>query len=788
MGNRLTSFLFGKEERERKIGKAIGIDLGTTNTVFGIKRVHTEILKNAEQEELTPSCVTYRNKKYIVGRAALAWRKQDPENTIVSIKRIIGRSFTNEEVQKIIREHKVSYQIKPLSTGTEQSIAVVLNGREHTPEFISALILKKIKQDAEKTLGEKVTHAVITVPSYFDDKQKHATRAAAAQAGFKVQRLLPEPTAAAISFGVDQTRDKSINTILVYDFGGGTFDISVLTMVEGQFIEQAKGGDMWLGGNDIDNLLVEHVFGLIEKEYPGIKVKELIEKLPPEMKNRFLGEVREKVERAKIQLSEQETAYFDLLGMLKDEEGNILNIEVEITRREFEFLISPLVERSISLMDALLEGLHYTPQMIDKVLLVGGSSCIPLVQRKVAEKYGADKVMIHKKPMLSVAEGAAILSHRLSESYECPGCGREVNQSDKICNRCGFDLDKYLIETGVVDIVHSAAHDYYICLENNPRYLLVAKNTPLPVEKTEIFRLVDPDQKLVHLKFFNLVNDKEEPIGDLWLGIGEQPSQKQLAADEKNKEVKPEEIICNFRIDENNIIEVSARMKDRPEIQICRTLSRGKADEKLFLALEETIHKANADQHQFYAVYELIHRSVDIIQDINQIVDPETGEVREDRYQQARQKLDKAKKMLEHDESVRGVINYAKLMLNNYQPLIDPQGIEVLENTLQKLEKSDSEGSYEETISLVEELDAEIKKHQMVVMLIEMERAYNYYREHNSPKAERILTYRDNIVQSLERLDLSKLTSLLDEIMPEVVEVAEIERSQKLTVEKGITK
>ena len=125
---------------------------------------------------MTPSCVTQRDGHYIVGRDALAWMKQDPENTIVSIKRIIGRSFTNEEVQKIIREHKVSYRIKPLSTGTEQSIAVVLNRKEHTPEHISSLILKKIKQDAEKSLGEEVTHAVITIPSYFNDKQKHSTQ------------------------------------------------------------------------------------------------------------------------------------------------------------------------------------------------------------------------------------------------------------------------------------------------------------------------------------------------------------------------------------------------------------------------------------------------------------------------------------------------------------------------------------------------------------------------------------------------------------------------------------
>jgi molecular chaperone DnaK len=785
MGNLLNAFSFlGKTKQEAKAGKAIGIDLGTTNTVFGIKKVYTEILKNAEQEELTPSCVTQREGHYIVGRNALAWMKQDPENTIVSIKRIIGRSYTNEEVQKIIREHKVSYQIKPPSTGTEQSITVVLNRKEHTPEYISSLILKKIKEDAEKLLGENVTHAVITIPSYFNDKQKHGTRTAAALAGFKVQRLLSEPTAAAISFGVDQSRDKNINTILVYDFGGGTFDISVLTMSDGQFIEQAKGGDMWLGGNDIDNLLMEHVFDLIEKDYPEVKVRELIPKLPPELKNRFLGELHEKVENAKIQLSEKETVYFDILGLLKDEEGNILNVEVEIGRPEFESLILPMVERSIKLMGDILQGLHFTPEMIDKVLLVGGSSCIPLVQEKVKERYGAEKVMIHKQPMLSVAEGAAILSHRLSESYECPGCGKDVGQDDKTCKHCGYDLEKYLLETGVVDIVHSTAHDYYIYLENNPRYRLVEKNTPLPVEKTEVFQLVDPEQKLVHLKFFNLVNNQEEPIGDLWLGIDTDPD---LAAEEQKKGTKPE-IICNFRIDESNIIEVSAKMKDQPQVHISRTLSRGKADEKLFRSLEDAIRNANTTRHDFYAVHDFINRSVDIIKDVNDIVDPETGEVHDDIYNRANRKLDKADKMLVNDESPWGTINYAKIMLDSCRNLMNPKEIKPLEDTLHKLEKSNREGSYEETLAVIKEMSREMEKHPMALFFMEMERAYDYYREHNSPQAERILTYIENMQACMKKSDIAKFNSLAEEIMPEIRKVAELERSQTLKVEKGISK
>ena len=774
-----------KSKENNVFGKAIGIDLGTTNTVFGIKKVHMQVLKNSEQEELTPSCVTRRKKQYIVGRDALAWRKQDPENTIVSIKRLIGRSSSHDEVQKIIREQKVSYTIKQLSSGTEQSIAVVLSGKEHTPEQISAEILKKIKHDAEEALGEEVSHAVITIPSYFNDKQKHATRIAAAAAGFKVQRLLPEPTAAAISFGVDQSRDKEIHTIMVYDFGGGTFDISILTMAEGQFIEQAKGGDMWLGGNDIDNLLIEHVYGLVEKEYPEIKVKELLQKIPVEKKNRFLGELHEKVERAKVELSERDTASFDILGLLKDDAGDIIDVDVEITRAEFEALISPLIERTIQLMEELIQGLHFTPDMIDKVLLVGGSSCIPLVQQKVSESFGSDKVMVHQRPLLSVSEGAAILAHRLSDNYECPECGESVNQNDHACKSCGFDLEKYLVETGVLDIVHSAAHDYYICLEDTPRYLLVAKNTPLPVEKTEIFRLVDTEQSLVHLRFFNLVNEQEESIGDLWLGI-------EKTKEDIQKEVEGEtkrEVVCHFRIDESNIIEVSAKMKDQPKIHISRTLSRGKEDEQLFLSLEEMIQDANSTKYTIYAIEDFVLRSVNIIHDINHIVDSETGQVREKEFNQAKGGLDTAEKILKGDEPPTGIMSYAELMLHNWRPYIHPEAVPQLEIKLKNLEKSNRSGRYQEIKKGMGDLSAEIKKQPIAALFMELDRVYSYYREsRNSAEAERISSHMNNMQGALENRDMKEFHRLAEEINPEIMKIREIEKWQTQRVEKGITR
>ncbi len=171
----------------------------------------------------------------------------------------MGRSFSDEDVQRLLQEGRYSYRIQPLESGSEQSIAAILGDEEYTPEQISAKILEKIRLDCEAALGDAVDQAVVTVPAYFNDKQKHATRIAAALAGLKVQRLLPEPTAAAISFGVDQVAEGEGQTIMVFDLGGGTFDLSVLTIADGQFIEQGKGGDMWMGGDDIDDLIRRYV-------------------------------------------------------------------------------------------------------------------------------------------------------------------------------------------------------------------------------------------------------------------------------------------------------------------------------------------------------------------------------------------------------------------------------------------------------------------------------------------------------------------------------------------------
>jgi molecular chaperone DnaK len=253
-----------------------------------------------------------------VGKHALEWIKQDPKNTVTAIKRLMGRSITNPEVKKIIEDPRHFNIITSQERGTANSLVIRLNNKEYTPEEISSKILAKIQKDAQARLNDEVAYAVITVPAYFNDKQKHATRAAAALAGIKVQRLLPEPTAAAISFGVDDIGQEDARTILVFDFGGGTFDLSVLTISGGQFIEQGKGGNMWLGGEDIDREIEKYVLSETAREYEIDDFQGMLDEMDAGIRPRFWGELKTAVEKAKISLSEDREAYIEVLGLLKD--------------------------------------------------------------------------------------------------------------------------------------------------------------------------------------------------------------------------------------------------------------------------------------------------------------------------------------------------------------------------------------------------------------------------------------------------------------------------------------
>jgi len=769
------------------MSKTIGIDLGTTNSAAGLKRLEVEIIPNTEGDVLTPSVVGAMGKKgffrkqeqFVVGKHALDWLAQDPENTILSVKRLMGRGFSDPEIERLVREHHFSYTVCPSTSGSTNSVAVMLGGKEYSPEQISSKILSKIKEDCEKNLGEEIEYAVVTVPAYFNDKQKHATRIAATLAGLKVQRLLPEPTAAAISFGVDSLAVGEAKTIMVYDFGGGTFDISVLTIADGQFIEQGKGGDMWMGGDDIDNLIARYIYQRTEEAYEINNIVALIDKMPRDEKNRFRGDLRRKVEQAKIQLSDKERTVIEILGLLKDEDGDIVDIEVEFTRQQFESLLAPLADRSVELIARVLADIHFEPAMIEQVVMVGGSSSIPLLQRKVREIFGADKVLIHQRPMLAITEGAAILAHRLTTSYECPQCGKDVAQEDDRCAYCGFDLAADLSKRGVRDIVHSVSHDYYLELEDGSDHLLVEKNTPLPLTTQGTFSLVHSDQYLVHLKFFNHVGNSRESIGDLWLSFDE------AITDSKSKHA---EVILDFKIDEDNIIMVAAALKGHPDIKVSRTLSRGGSDERLFLDLEKAIAEINSEQHEYWVTYDFLQWITHVAKHINNVMDPETGKENTKATEQAKRQLQTARDLVRRNETTYSELYYAEDLLNQFGHLMPRDEHKDLINGIEDLKNANETGTIETVLVARKKLEKEVARQATFSAFITIDHAVDLLYKENPTKAERLIRQREDLFRAVEKSDIGLAGKLFSELMPDVHSILKRYSKQKLHIWKGVRK
>jgi molecular chaperone DnaK (HSP70) len=414
------------------VDKIVGIDLGTTNSVIAtIDLGGGRILDNKENEKSTRSVVGYFKGEFLVGRPAIQRWTQQPKDTIISIKRLMGRGVSDEEVEKIkkLKESKKSilflYDIVEPSDGTKDSIRVILGGKEYSPVEISAKILTKLKEDAEYRLGEKVTYAVITVPAYFSDKQRQATREAGLKAGLTVMRIFDEPTAVAMAYGID-SKEKEAKTILVYDLGGGTFDVSVLMMAAKTFAPLNLDGDMWLGGDNFDQMIEDYVIDYVKKEY-GIDPTENL---------RFMAKLKMEAQGVKETLSSARKADVIVSGILHDNSGNITDIEVEITREQFEEMIKPLVEKTVSIVKKAVEDANLTLDDIDYVLMAGNATCVPMVQQSIEELFGKKKVLRKIHPKDSVAIGAAILA-AINPMINCPKCNYDNNLGTKECEKCG---------------------------------------------------------------------------------------------------------------------------------------------------------------------------------------------------------------------------------------------------------------------------------------------------------------------------------------------------------------
>lgn len=356
-----------------KMSKVIGIDLGTTNSCVSIfENGKQKVIENSEGARTTPSIVSYsKDGETLVGQPAKRQSITNPTQTFHAIKRLIGRKFDEEAVQKDIK--LVPYKIVKADNGDAW---VEVKGKKTSPQQISAEILMKMKKTAEDYLGEPVTEAVITVPAYFNDSQRQATKDAGRIAGLEVKRIINEPTAAALAYGMDKLKKDS--TIIVYDLGGGIFDVSVIEIAEvdgeSQFEVLATNGDTFLGGEDFDNVLIEYIVNEFKKE-SGIDIK----KDPLAMQR-----IRDAAEKAKIELSSTQQTDVNLPYVTADSSGP-KHLNVIITRAKFEGLVEELVERTILPCKTALKDAGIELSAIDEVILVGGQTRMPLVQKRVTE-------------------------------------------------------------------------------------------------------------------------------------------------------------------------------------------------------------------------------------------------------------------------------------------------------------------------------------------------------------------------------------------------------------------
>jgi molecular chaperone DnaK len=371
--------------------KTVGIDLGTTNSVIAVMEGgEPVVIPNSEGSRTTPSVVAFtKSGERLVGNLARRQAAVNPENTVYSIKRFMGRKFSEVASERTI----VPYEVKP---GKDDRAVVKIpnTNKEFTPEEISAMILQKLKTDAEAYLGEKVTDAVITVPAYFNDAQRQATKNAGQIAGLNVVRIINEPTAASLAYGLDK---KANETILVFDLGGGTFDVSVLDVGDGVFEVKSTNGDTHLGGDDYDRRIVDWLAEEFKKQN-GIDLK---------TDRQALQRLTEASERAKIELSSRLETSVNLPFITADQTGP-KHLEMTLTRAKFESLTTDLTERCRGPFLAALKDANLTPQQIDEVVLVGGSTRMPVIQQLVKNLLGGKEPHKGVNPDEVVAIGAAI--------------------------------------------------------------------------------------------------------------------------------------------------------------------------------------------------------------------------------------------------------------------------------------------------------------------------------------------------------------------------------------------
>ncbi len=557
------------------MGKILGIDLGTTNSVVAIMSGgKSTVIANSQGGRLTPSIVAQDGKgEILVGTPAKNQSVVNPENTIYSVKRLIGRTWSDPEIEK---DKKIlPFEMRKSSNG---GVEVKMSDKWYTPQEISAKILAKLKKDSEDFLGETVTEAVITVPAYFDDSQRQATKDAGKIAGLDVKRIVNEPTAAALAYGLDSKKDE---TIAVFDFGGGTFDISILEIGDGVFEVLSTNGDTHLGGDDFDEKLMRHIIAKF-KDSDGIDLND---------DKTALQRLKEAAEKAKIELSTSEQTEINIPYITADAKGP-KHLKITLTRSEYEKLVADLIDKTVEPCKKAIKDAKVKLEDINEVILVGGMSRMPALQKKVQEIFGKEPNK-GVNPDEVVAIGAAIQAGVLG------GDVKDITLLDVTPLSLG-------IETmgGVMT-------------------KLIERNTTIPVEKKQVFSTAADGQTAVEIHILQgereMANDNKT-LGKFMLdGIPSAP-----------RGVPQVEV--TYSIDANGILNVKAMDKaTSKEQKITITASTGLSDDEVNKMVSEAAEHAKEDKAKKERVE--AHNEADTLCFNTEKVIKESGE-----------KMDKAKK------------------------------------------------------------------------------------------------------------------------------------------------